>query len=201
MPRAALESLLGVAMERGLVDDAAFASSLEQANAMWHLRESIPLAQAAEGENVKHDISLPVSAIDEFVASTDAALIRAFPGVRLVDFGHLGDGNLHYNVQGPSGDAAARVRRALREEDQPDRLRRGRRARRLDLGRARHRRAQARRARRAQVAGRARHDAGDQDRARSRRRAEPGARADASSHAMNSRTAGFSAAVDDATRK
>jgi len=103
---AALETLLGIAMERGLVADAAFASSVEQANAMWHLRESIPLAQAAEGENVKHDIALPVSAIDEFVASTDAALMRAFPGVRLVDFGHLGDGNLHYNVQGPSGDAA-----------------------------------------------------------------------------------------------
>ena len=104
---AALETLLGIAMERGLVADAAFASSVEQANAMWHLRESIPLAQAAEGENVKHDIALPVSAIDEFVAATDAALVAAFPGVRLVDFGHLGDGNLHYNVQGPSGDASA----------------------------------------------------------------------------------------------
>ncbi len=103
---AALESLLGTAMERGLVDDAAFASSLEQANAMWHLRESIPLAQVAEGANVKHDIALPISAVDEFVTATDAALMRTFPGARLVDFGHLGDGNLHYNVQGPPGDAA-----------------------------------------------------------------------------------------------
>ena len=102
---AALESLLGTAMERGLVEDAAFASSLEQANAMWHIRESIPLAQVAEGANVKHDIALPISAVDEFVAATDAALVRAFPGVRLVDFGHLGDGNLHYNVQGPAADA------------------------------------------------------------------------------------------------
>ncbi len=101
---AALESLLGTAMERGLVDDAAFASSLEQANAMWHIRESIPLAQVADGANVKHDIALPISAVDEFVEATDAALVRAFPGVRLVDFGHLGDGNLHYNVQGPAGD-------------------------------------------------------------------------------------------------
>jgi FAD/FMN-containing dehydrogenase len=104
---ALLESLLGRAMERGLVDDAAFASTIEQANAMWHVRESIPLAQSKEGANVKHDIALPVSAIDEFVAATDAALVAAFPGVRLVDFGHLGDGNLHYNVQGPSGDASA----------------------------------------------------------------------------------------------
>jgi FAD/FMN-containing dehydrogenase len=103
---ALLESLLGRAMERGLVDDAAFASTIEQANAMWHVRESIPLAQSKEGANVKHDIALPVSAIDEFVAATDAALVAAFPGVRLVDFGHLGDGNLHYNVQCPEGDDA-----------------------------------------------------------------------------------------------
>jgi len=70
---------------------------------MWHLRESIPLAQAQEGLNVKHDIALPASAIAGFVAATDAALQARWPGVRLVDFGHLGDGNLHYNVQAPSG--------------------------------------------------------------------------------------------------
>jgi FAD/FMN-containing dehydrogenase len=104
---AALEALLGTALERGLIGDTAVATSIEQANAMWHLRESIPLAQSAEGANVKHDIALPVSAIEEFVASTDAALLRAFPGVRLVDFGHLGDGNLHYNVQGASGSEGA----------------------------------------------------------------------------------------------
>jgi FAD/FMN-containing dehydrogenase len=68
---------------------------------MWGLREAIPLAQAEEGPNIKHDISLPVSAIAAFVASTDAALAMRFPGVRMVDFGHLGDGNLHYNVQAP----------------------------------------------------------------------------------------------------
>jgi FAD/FMN-containing dehydrogenase len=107
-----LEGLLGRALERGLIDDTAVASSLEQANAMWHLRESIPLAQAAEGPNIKHDISLPASAICEFVADTDAALARAFPGVCLIDFGHLGDGNLHYNVQCPPGvDAADFLRR------------------------------------------------------------------------------------------
>jgi FAD/FMN-containing dehydrogenase len=104
---AALEALLEAALERRIIDDTAVATSLEQANAMWHLRESIPLAQSAEGPNVKHDIALPVSAIDEFVASTDAALASAFPDIRLVDFGHLGDGNLHYNVQGPSGEEGA----------------------------------------------------------------------------------------------
>ncbi len=108
----ALEAMLGAALERGLIGDTAVATSLEQANAMWHVREAIPIAQSSEGANVKHDIALPVSAIDEFVASTDAALLTAFPGVRLVDFGHLGDGNLHYNVQGPPGlDGAAFVQR------------------------------------------------------------------------------------------
>jgi len=108
----ALETLLGEALEQGLIDDTAVATSIDQANAMWHVRESIPLAQSAEGANVKHDIALPISAIEEFVASTDAALLAAFSGVRLVDFGHLGDGNLHYNVQGPPGhDGAAFVQR------------------------------------------------------------------------------------------
>ncbi len=106
--QALFESLLETALERGLIGDAAVASNLEQSSAMWHLRESIPMAQAAEGANIKHDIALPVSAVARFVASTDAALLQAFPGVRLVNFGHLGDGNLHYNVQAPEGaDAPA----------------------------------------------------------------------------------------------
>jgi FAD/FMN-containing dehydrogenase len=105
--RALFESLLETALERGLIVDAAVASSVEQSNAMWHLRESIPLAQSEEGPNIKHDIALPVSAVARFVAATDAALERAFPGVRLVNFGHLGDGNLHYNVQaGADADSA-----------------------------------------------------------------------------------------------
>jgi FAD/FMN-containing dehydrogenase len=101
------EALLAQALERGVATDAAVATSLEQSRAMWHLRESIPMAQVLEGGNIKHDISLPISAVAAFVASTDAALMRAFPGIRLVDFGHLGDGNLHYNVQAPEGEAAA----------------------------------------------------------------------------------------------
>lgn len=100
------ETLLEAALEQGLIGDAALASNLEQAHAMWHLRESIPLAQSQEGLNIKHDIALPVSRIPAFVAATDAALERAVPGVRLVDFGHLGDGNLHYNVQAPAGRPA-----------------------------------------------------------------------------------------------
>jgi len=101
------EALLETALDRGLINDAAVASSIEQSRGMWQLRESIPLAQSLEGLNIKHDISLPVSRVVEFVAATDAALDRAFPGVRLVNFGHLGDGNLHYNVQAPQGLAPA----------------------------------------------------------------------------------------------
>ena len=101
--RARFESLLEVAIEAGYIDDAVVAESLAQSRSLWHLRESIPLAQSQEGPNIKHDISLPVSAIADFVARTDAALAQAFPGMRLVNFGHLGDGNLHYNVQAPEG--------------------------------------------------------------------------------------------------
>jgi FAD/FMN-containing dehydrogenase len=105
--RALLEATLAGALDRGVIADAAVAESLDQASALWHLREAIPLAQAEEGLNVKHDIALPVSRIPAFCAATDAALERAFPGVRLVNFGHLGDGNLHYNVQAPEGVSAA----------------------------------------------------------------------------------------------
>jgi FAD/FMN-containing dehydrogenase len=106
--RGRLESLLGAALDGGAITDAVVAGSLAQAGSLWHLRESIPLAQAEEGLNVKHDISLPVSAIPDFVAGTDVLLRRHFPGVRLVNFGHLGDGNLHYNVQAPEGVDARR---------------------------------------------------------------------------------------------
>ena len=102
------ELLLEAALERGLITDAAVAVSLEQAKLMWHLREAIPLAQSLEGLNIKHDISVPISRIPAFVRATDEALERAVPGVRLVDFGHLGDGNLHYNVQAPAGTDAQR---------------------------------------------------------------------------------------------
>ena len=101
------EALLQAALDGRLIGDAAVAASIEQSKSMWHLRESIPLAQAQDGPNIKHDVALPISRIAEFVASTDAALQRAIPGVRIVDFGHLGDGNLHYNVQAPPGQAGA----------------------------------------------------------------------------------------------
>ena len=106
--RARFEALLETAFEDGCVTDAVVAENLTQAHQLWHIRENIPLAQAEEGLNIKHDISIAVSRIPAFVASTDAMLKREIPGVRLVNFGHLGDGNLHYNVQAPvDGDPKA----------------------------------------------------------------------------------------------
>lgn len=104
--REQFERLLETAFNQGLVSDAVVAESLAQAQGLWHIRESIPLAQAEEGLNIKHDISIPVSTIPAFCAETDALLVREVPGVRLVNFGHLGDGNLHYNVQAPQGEDA-----------------------------------------------------------------------------------------------
>ena len=109
--RAQFEHLLETALEQECISNAVVAENLSQANHLWHLRESIPMAQAEEGLNVKHDISIAVSRIPEFVHVTDALLQQAIPGVRLVNFGHLGDGNLHYNVQAPEGaDGAAFLR-------------------------------------------------------------------------------------------
>ncbi|MFM8344818.1 MAG: FAD-binding oxidoreductase, partial [Betaproteobacteria bacterium] len=101
-----LEALLAQALDEGVIDDAVVAKNLTESRGLWHLREAIPLAQAEEGLNIKHDISIPVSRIPMFIAETDAALTRAHPGCRLVNFGHLGDGNLHYNVQAPPAVAA-----------------------------------------------------------------------------------------------
>ncbi|MFC5475113.1 FAD-binding oxidoreductase [Paraherbaspirillum soli] len=96
-----LEALIGSALEQEICRDAVLASSTAQARALWHLRENISLAQAQEGPNIKHDISLPISRIADFIAATDTLLQQRFPGCRNVTFGHLGDGNLHYNVAPP----------------------------------------------------------------------------------------------------
>ena len=101
--RAQFERLLEVALEDGCATDAVVAENIAQGRQLWHIRESIPLAQAEEGLNIKHDISIPVSRIPAFCTETDALLQREIAGVRLVNFGHLGDGNLHYNVQAPAG--------------------------------------------------------------------------------------------------
>jgi FAD/FMN-containing dehydrogenase len=98
-----LERSIGAALERDVINDAVVATSVAQSAGLWQLREHIPLAQAKAGKNIKHDISLPVSRIADFIAVTGPQLEAAFPGCQLVCFGHLGDGNLHYNVAPPDG--------------------------------------------------------------------------------------------------
>ena len=100
---ALLETVAHAAFGRALVRDAVVAQSLAQSAALWALRERISEAQAREGKNIKHDIALPISHIADFITATDAALQAHFPGCRMVSFGHLGDGNLHYNVSAPVG--------------------------------------------------------------------------------------------------
>ncbi|MCX7274209.1 MAG: FAD-binding oxidoreductase [Burkholderiales bacterium] len=101
--QALFESLMAEAIETDLVSDAAVASSIAQSRAFWALRENIPHAQAVEGRNIKHDIGVPISSIARYVENTNQALAQAAPGVRMVVFGHLGDGNLHYNVSPAPG--------------------------------------------------------------------------------------------------
>jgi FAD/FMN-containing dehydrogenase len=96
--RQRFEAVVESAIDQGVVIDAVIAENIAQSKALWHLRESIPLAEKAFGKSVKHDVSIPVSRIAEFVRVTNAQLQQHFPGVEHVIFGHLGDGNLHYNV-------------------------------------------------------------------------------------------------------
>jgi FAD/FMN-containing dehydrogenase len=99
----ALERLLAGALEAGLAADATVAQTESQAKLMWRMREDLSAAQKPEGVNWKHDISVPVSRIPEFLARADAALLARWPGVRIAAFGHVGDGNLHYNIAQPEG--------------------------------------------------------------------------------------------------
>ena len=115
----ALEAALGEAIGAGEVTDASIAQSQAQAAKLWALRENVSEAQRREGPNIKHDISLPVSAIPEFLGASDAALLAAFRGARLVVFGHLGDGNLHYNLSAPEGEDA---RGFMRNADAANRI-------------------------------------------------------------------------------
>jgi D-lactate dehydrogenase (cytochrome) len=110
--REAMEDLLAQAMERGLVADATIADSLEQAKAFWRIREMFGEVQGHAGGSIKHDISVPIAAVPAFIAEADAAVTALIPGSRPLPFGHLGDGNIHYNVSQPVGaDKAEFLRR------------------------------------------------------------------------------------------
>ena len=106
--RDTLATFLEPALENGTISDAVLAQSVDQAKRLWNLRESISEAQKIEGFSIKHDISVPVSRIPEFLERAGSALQHAWPGIRIVAFGHVGDGNLHYNQSKPeAGENAA----------------------------------------------------------------------------------------------
>lgn len=96
--RERFETVIGQAIESETVIDAVIAENISQSKALWHLRESIPLAEKEQGKSIKHDVSVPVSSMAEFVRVTNDAIQTRFPGIEHVIFGHLGDGNLHYNI-------------------------------------------------------------------------------------------------------
>ena len=96
-PAAMLQQALERAAEDGLVRDAALAASEAQRAALWKIREDVSEAQKLDGPSIKHDVSVPVSRVPDFIERADAALARRFPGIRIVAFGHVGDGNIHYN--------------------------------------------------------------------------------------------------------
>ncbi|OSI33683.1 FAD-binding oxidoreductase, partial [Bradyrhizobium canariense] len=101
--RTPLETILGRAMEDEIVDDAVIAANLTQRAGFWRLRDEMSSAQKPEGGSIKHDISVPVATVPAFIAEANEAVVKLIPGARPVPFGHLGDGNLHYNVSQPIG--------------------------------------------------------------------------------------------------
>jgi D-lactate dehydrogenase (cytochrome) len=101
--REVLEAVLAGGLERGLIHDATIAESLEQARAFWRVREMFGEVQRFAGGSIKHDISVPVAAVPAFIKEAGAAVTALIPGARPLPFGHLGDGNIHYNVNQPVG--------------------------------------------------------------------------------------------------
>jgi D-lactate dehydrogenase (cytochrome) len=105
--RDALEAILAKGMEEGIVDDAVIAANLSQRAGFWKLRDEMSAAQKPEGGSIKHDISVPVAAVPAFIEEANASVVKLIPGSRPVPFGHLGDGNIHYNVSQPIGGDTA----------------------------------------------------------------------------------------------
>ncbi|MFO1154017.1 MAG: FAD-binding oxidoreductase [Rhodospirillales bacterium] len=105
--RTAVETMLAAALEDGIVTDAVIAASTAQADALWRLRESIPQGQKPEGGSIKNDVSVPISQVASFISRATATCEAALPGIRVVPFGHIGDGNIHFNLSQPVGMEAA----------------------------------------------------------------------------------------------
>ncbi|MEN3367532.1 MAG: hypothetical protein V7606_4806 [Burkholderiales bacterium] len=112
---ALLEQVLGKEIESGRVRDAVIANSLGQIETLWALRENVTEAQRAAGASVKHDISVSVSSIPDFLKQADEAVAADFPGARVIAFGHVGDGSIHYNVLQPAEGDAVEFKRRMHE--------------------------------------------------------------------------------------
>ena len=137
--RDVMEEILAEGLERGLVADATIADSLEQAKAFWRIRELFGEVQRHDGGSIKHDVSVPVAHVPAFIEEANAAVDRSSsPAARPLPFGHLGDGNIHYNIAQPVGADKAAYLEALGRRERR-RVRGRAEIRRLDLGRARHR--------------------------------------------------------------
>ena len=169
---AQLERVLADALAQGLVLDGAIAASEAQRKALWALRENPTEAMAHEGLVLRHDVAVPVSKVPDLIEQGARVLGQAVPGVRIVPFGHVGDGNMHYNLLQPETMSAEEFRARTRRGPGAG-VRRGERARRQHQRRARHRPPQARRARAPQARARSRADARAQDAARSTRHPQP----------------------------
>jgi D-lactate dehydrogenase (cytochrome) len=105
--RTTLEAILSKALEDEIIEDAVIAANLSQRLGFWKLRDEMSAAQKPEGGSIKHDISVPVAAVPAFIDEANAAVVKFIPGARPVPFGHLGDGNIHYNVSQPVGAKSA----------------------------------------------------------------------------------------------
>lgn len=101
-----LKTILEESLDKAFITDAIIPQSLTQSNKFWEIREHIPLSQVEDGKNIKHDISLPISLIPDFLEKAKKIILDKFPNSRIIDFGHLGDGNIHYNVAAPLNDDA-----------------------------------------------------------------------------------------------
>jgi FAD/FMN-containing dehydrogenase len=101
--RGLMERVLGAALDEGLVEDATVAASEAQDRALWHLRENLSEVQRHEGGSIKHDVAVPVSRVAEFIETASGACEAAMPGLRICAFGHVGDGNIHFNLSQPVG--------------------------------------------------------------------------------------------------
>ena len=119
------QSALEEAMSAALVSDATVAQNQTQARSFWHMRETISEAEKREGASIKHDISVPVASIPAFIEEATAAVLEKFPGARPVCFGHMGDGNLHFNFNAPVGGDAAFSARMGRNAAHRSRYREG----------------------------------------------------------------------------